>query len=152
MAVFAPSDLKKLRISHGMSVADLAELVNCDSSTITRYEAGKLKPNPDVMYQICEELEALDCWCDWMRTEYPISYGRVHPEVPQLSFEGKLLKAFAEINDVILLQAQTMKDGADGIIDDEELKAKLLKECGEAIGSLQGVVNSLSGKGGKANG
>ncbi len=152
MAVFAPSDLKKLRIAHNMSAADLAELVTADSSTITRYENGKLKPNPDVMYQILEELDALDSWCDWMRTEYPISYGRIHPEIPKLSFEGKLLKAFAEINDVQLLQNQVMKDGSDGFIDDDELRAHLLRECHEAIGALQGVVNALSCKGGKRNG
>ena len=55
------------------SAADLAEVVNCDTSTIHRYEAGKIKMNPDVMIQICEDLGDIDRWCDWMRTEYPIS-------------------------------------------------------------------------------
>lgn len=40
MAVFAPSDLKKWRETLGISAADLAEVVNCDTSTIHRYEAG----------------------------------------------------------------------------------------------------------------
>ena len=152
MAVFAPSDLKKMRIAHGMSAADLAELVNCDSTTITRYEAGKIKPNPDVMYQICEACDSIGSWCDWMRTEYPISYGRVHPEIPQLSFEGKLLAVFAEIDDVKQLQIEAMRDGADGRIDDEGLRSRILKECTEAIGALQGLANDLKSKDGAMNG
>lgn len=152
MAVFAPSDLKKMRLAHGMSAADLAELVNCDSTTITRYETGKLKPNPDTMYMICEACDEVDKWCDWMRTEYPISYGRVHPDIPKLSFEGKLMRAFAEIEDVLRLQNEAMKDGADGKIDDEKLKYRLWTECNEAIGALQGLSNSLSSKGRVQNG
>ena len=141
-----------MRIAHGMSAADLAELVNCDSTTITRYETGKLKPNPDTMYMICEACDEVDRWCDWMRTEYPISYGRVHPDIPQLSFEGKLMSVFAEISDVQALQTEAMRDGADGKIDDETLKARLFKECTEAIGALQGLANSLSSRGGGKDG
>ena len=152
MAVFAPSDLKKMRMAHGMSAADLAELVNCDSTTITRYETGKLKPNPDTMYMICEACDEVDRWCDWMRTEYPISYGRVHPDIPQLSFEGKLMSVFAEISDVQALQTEAMRDGADGKIDDEALKTRLFKECTEAIGALQGLANSLNSRGGGKDG
>lgn len=152
MAVFAPSDLKKMRVAHGMSAADLAELVNCDSTTITRYETGKIKPNPDTMYMICEACDEVDKWCDWMRTEYPISYGRVHPEIPQMTFEGRLMSVFAEISDVQALQIEAMRDGADGKIDDEGLKVKLLKECTEAIGALQGLANQLRSKGGACDG
>lgn len=147
MAVFAASDLKKLRIAQGMSVPDLAELISCDSSTINRYESGKLKPNPDVMYQICCELHAEKSWCDWMRTEYPSSYGRVHPEIPQLTFEGLLLRTFAELRDVVDLQDAVMKDGSTGAIDDDGLRITLRRECEEAIGALQGLLLSLDRKG-----
>lgn len=74
MAVFAGSDLKKWRESQGMSAADLAERISCDTTTLYRYESGKLKPNPDVMFQICEALGDIDRWTSWMRTEYPTSY------------------------------------------------------------------------------
>lgn len=144
MAVFAPSDLKKMRVAHGMSAADLAELVNCDSTTITRYETGKLKPNPDTMYMICEACGEVDRWCDWMRTEYPISYARVHPDIPQLSFEGMLLKTFAIIDELRQMQSETMSDGADGKIDNSALKKKLLDSCTQAIGLLQGLANALN--------
>lgn len=130
MAVFAPSDLKKMRVAHGMSAADLAELVNCDSTTITRYETGKLKPNPDTMYMICEACDEVDKWCDWMRTEYPISYARVHPDIPQLTFEGKLLTVFAEIDDVKQLQVEAMRDGADGVF--RQYAQLLGQRCGQA--------------------
>ncbi len=83
-----------------------------------------------------------------MRTEYPISYARVHPDIPKMSFEGKLLSAFAEIEDVLKLQNEAMKDGADGSIDDDRLRLRLWTECNEAIGALQGLANSLRSKGG----
>lgn len=44
------------------------------------YESGKIKPDPDTMYQICNVLGDVDVWTTWMRTEYPSSYGRMHPE------------------------------------------------------------------------
>lgn len=62
MAVFAGSDLKKWRESQGMSAADLAERISCDTTTLYRYESGKLKPNPDIMFQICEALGDIDRW------------------------------------------------------------------------------------------
>lgn len=152
MAVFAGIDLKKWRESQNISAADLAERISCDATTIYRYESGKLKPDPDVMYELCDALGDVDIWTIWMRTQYPASYGRVHPDIPRLSFEGKLLSAFAEIEDVMKLQGEAMKDGADGRIDDEKLRFRLWKECNEAIGSLQGLANSLNWKGGASDG
>lgn len=155
MAVFATSDLRKLREAQHMSLADLAEVVNCDVSTLSRYESGKLKPNPDTMYQICEVLGDVNRWADWMRTEYPTSYGRVHPDIPNLSFEGTMMKMFAEVADIQELQLDALRDGADGKIDNPVLKEKLLAECSEAIAALQRFTNALlvqSQRGGVSNG
>ncbi len=152
MAVFAGIDLKKWRESQKISAADLAERISCDATTIYRYESGKLKPDPDVMYELCDALGDVDVWTTWMRTQYPSSYGRVHPDIPQLSFQGKLLSVFAEISDVMQLQTEAMRDGADGKIDDEKLRFRLLKECTEAIGALQGLANSLDKKERPTNG
>lgn len=116
MAVFAGSDLKKWRESQGMSAADLAERISCDTTTLYRYESGKLKPNPDVMFQICEALGDIDRWTSWMRTEYPTSYGRMHPETAVFSLPGALMSMYAEIADVMELERETMRDGADGVI------------------------------------
>lgn len=143
MAVFAPSDLKKLREAQHMSAADLAELVNCDTSTIHRYEAGKLKPNPDVMYQICEALGDIDKWSVWMRTEYPISYGRVHPEPKDYTLQGALMSLYAEIGDIMGLQQDILKDGADGKLDDRALERKLCQEITELLQSAQRVRSVL---------
>lgn len=143
MAVFSGKDLKKMREAQNMSAADLAEMISCDSTTIYRYESGKLKPNPDVMFEICEALGNIDCWGDWMRTEFPTSYGRIHPETPKLGFEGTMMRMFAEINDVSMLQKKAMKDGADGRIDDPELRRSLIAECSEALGAMQRFINTL---------
>jgi len=141
MAVFAPSDLKKWREAQGMSAADLAELVNCDTSTIHRYETGKLKPNPDVMYMICEALGDVDRWTTWMRTEYPISYGRVHPETCHFDLPGALMTLYAEIGDTLDLEREALKDGADGLIDDQALLDRIINEATELVQSAQRVKN-----------
>lgn len=143
MAVFAPSDLKKWREAQGKSAADLAELVNCDTSTIHRYEAGKIKMNPDVMYQICEALGDIDKWQTWMRTEYPISYARVHPENPQYDLSGALMLLYAEIGDVLKIQQEVLRDGADGQIDNQELAQKMKQEVTDLLRSAQRVKNLL---------
>lgn len=141
MAVFAPSDLKKWREAQGMSAADLAEVVNCDTSTIHRYEAGKLKMNPDTAYMICEALGDVDRWTTWMRTEYPISYGRVHPETCHYDLPGALMTMYAEIGDALDIEREALKDCADGKIDDQALRDRLIKETTELIQSVQRVKN-----------
>lgn len=144
MAVFAPSDLKKWREAQGKSAADLAEVVNCDTSTIHRYEAGKIKMNPDVMFQICEALGDVNRWCEWMRTEYPISYARVHPATPQYDLQGALMAVYAELEDVDDLRREALRDGADGKIDDPEIAMRLKKELTELLSRSQLLLNILA--------
>lgn len=143
MAVFAPTDLKKWRESQGIHPHDLAEAVSCDITTIYRYESGKLKPNPDVMYQICEFLGDVTKWEDWMRTEYPTSYGRVHPETLSYGIQGALMSLFAEMSDVANLQIGVLRDAADGSIDSPQLADELNKEVAEMIQAAQRVKDIL---------
>lgn len=144
MAVFAGSDLKKWRESQGISAADLAERISCDTTTIYRYESGKLKPNPDIMFQICEALGDVDRWTSWMRTEYPASYGRIHPETSSYSLSGALMSMYAEIGDVIEIEREALRDGADGQINNPEFAERIHKEVTEMIQSAQRVKNLIA--------
>lgn len=145
MAVFTGIDMKRWRESQNMSAADLAERISCDTTTVYRYESGKLKPNPDVMYEICVVLGDPDKWTTWMRTEYPTSYGRIHPETSSLNLQGALMRMFAEIEDVLLIRAKVLKDGSDGKIDDPELIKTIENQVTETIKSAQRVRTLLKG-------
>lgn len=145
MAVFSGRDLKKWREEQGMSAADLAERISCDATTIYRYESGKLKPSPDVMFEICEVLGDVDRWTTWMRTEFPTSYGRMHPETSSYPLTGALMSLYAEIGDVLEIQREALRDGADGRIDDPVLQQRINKEVTEVIQSAQRVKNLISG-------
>lgn len=151
MAVFAGRDLKKWREEQQMSAADLAERISCDTTTIYRYESGKLKPDPNVMFEICEALGDIDRWTIWMRTEYPTSYGRMHPETTPFNLPGALMSMYAEMADVLDIQREVLRDGADGTINDPELAEELQRQVTEMIQAAQRV-KSLAGKTGKANG
>lgn len=146
MAAFTGNDLRKWREAQQISAADLAERISCDATTIYRYESGKIKPNPDVMYEMCVELGDPDVWTRWMRTEYPASYGRVHPETADFELTGALMSMFAEMDDVMEMQTAAMRDGADGKIDDPELKDRILKEVTEMMQSAQRVRTLLKGR------
>lgn len=139
MAVFSGIDLKKWREAQGISAADLAERISCDTTTIYRYENGKLKPNPDIMFEICEALGDIDRWTTWMRTEYPRSYGRIHPETFSFNLSGALMSMFAEIQDVLDIEREALRDGSDGRINNPELAARIQKEVTEMIQSAQRV-------------
>lgn len=143
MAVFAGIDLKKWRTEQKMSAADLAECISCDASTIYRYESGKAKPDPDVAYQICEALGDISRWSVWMRTEYPISYARVHPEPAMYGLEGALMSFYAEVGEVAQLEQDALRDGADGKITNTELAAKLSSAITSLLRSAQRVQNIL---------
>lgn len=144
MAVFAGNDLKRWREEQGISAADLAERISCDTTTIYRYESGKLKPNPDTMFEICTELGDPDKWTTWMRTEYPRSYGRLHPETNNYSLPGALMSLYAGIEDMKAIQRDVMRDGADGHISDMELAEQIRKEVTELIQSAQRVKSLVS--------
>jgi len=146
MAVFTGTDLRKWRESQQISAADLAERISCDTTTIYRYESGKMKPNPDVMWEICDALGDTGVWVNWMRTEYPASFGREFPEMPICDLKGALLMAFSELEDALELRKEAMKDGADGQIDNPQLKQEVEKELTEVIQAAQRVVNLLKGR------
>ena len=114
-------------------------MISCDRTTIFRYESGKTKPDPDIMYKICEILGDVDVWSKWMRTEFPRSYGLMHPETVEYSLSGALLLMYAEISDVVVLQRDVMLDGADEHISDVQLARNLSKEIEALIGSAQRV-------------
>ena len=144
MAVFSGRDLKKWREEQGKSAADLAERISCDTTTIYRYESGKLKPSPDIMFEICEALGDIDRWTTWMRTEFPTSYGRMHPETRDYALPGALMSMFAEIGDVLEIERESLRDGADGRIEDPVLAGRIQKEVTEMIQSAQRVKNLIS--------
>ena len=146
MAVFSGSDLKKWREEQKMSAADLAECISCDTSTIYKYESGKLKPDPNVMFEICEALGDIDRWTVWMRTAYPISYGRMHPETAPYNLPGALMSMYAEIADVMDIQREALRDGADGTINDPALAEELQRQVTEMIQAAQRVKNLVAGK------
>lgn len=139
MAVFSGIDLKKWLEAQGIPAEVLAERISCDVTTLYRYENGKIKPNPDVMFEICEALGDVDRWTTWMRTEYPRSYGRLHPETSSFNPPGALMSMFAEIQDVLDIEREALRDGSDGRINDPELAARIQKEVTEMIQSAQRV-------------
>lgn len=124
MAAFAGKDLKIWREKQNISASELANRLSCDITTIYRYESEKMKANPDVMYEICAELGNVNRWCDWMRTEFPTSYGVVHPEVPEFEVSGALMMLYVTIGNVHDMERKVLYAGSKGKIDDC-LKAEL---------------------------
>jgi len=143
MATFDGRDLKEWRKKLGVTAEYLAERISCDVTTLYRYENGKIKPDPDVMYWICRELGDTRKWQDWMRTEYPQSYGRVHPAPAEYDFPGSILSLYAIVNRVDKLKTKVFTDAADGDIDNENLRAKLIALCEELISTTQAVKELL---------
>ncbi len=145
MAVFTGSDLRLWWEKQKVTAAELAERISVDATTIYRYESGKLTPNPDVMYEICVALGDVDKWTTWMRTEFPASYGRVHPETSHFSLSGALMSLFAEMRDVHDLEREALREGAAGSIDDPGMREQLAKEVTEMIQAGQRVRSLLKG-------
>lgn len=147
MAAFSGIDLKNRRELLKMSAADLADKTNCDTSTIYKIESGKTKVNPDLMYQIAVELHEPSIWGDWMRTEYPTSYGRMHPETPVLPLTGALMMLGIEMSDVTSLMHDAQRDVADGRFDDRVLAGRMRKELEELVGAGQRMLCEMAKQG-----
>ena len=117
MASSAENNIKTWREEQKLSANVLAEHINCDVTTVYRYESGKIKPTPDVMYQICMELGNLNRWCTWMREEYPASYARIHPETPMLDINGTLMTLYADLIDALEMQSEIFRGCASGELE-----------------------------------
>ncbi|MBR6982074.1 MAG: helix-turn-helix transcriptional regulator [Ruminococcus sp.] len=144
MASFAGKDLRLWRKMEKISANELAEKVNCDVSTIYHFEAGEVRLNPDTMYEICFVLGDVSRWCDWMQTEYPTSYGKVHPEIPQYDMSGALMSLYVSTGDLQDIEREVMRDCADGKIDDVELRGRLAKTLAELVGKAQLLLNIMN--------
>lgn len=150
MASFDGSDLKAWRQSQGISAADLAERISCDVTTVYRYESGKLKPDPDVMYQICRELGDTRRWQEWMRTEYPISYAREHPAPVKFDLPGSILGLYSITAQLEEFRKQLFTDAQDGNLDDPDIRDRLRIMMDSLISTGQSI-RSLIPKGGSGH-
>ncbi len=119
MARYADNSIKKLREGSKLSINGLADIIRVDPTTIYRYESGKLKPSPDVMYEICRATGNLNQWCLWMRQEYPASYAKVHPPVSQKDTTGLVLSLYADILEAQRIQSRVFRECADGEFEDD---------------------------------
>ena len=139
MATFDGNDLRKLRISKGLSIPDLADMVGEDVNLIRRYENNANKnPHPDTMYQICVALGDTRLWQMWMRTEFK-SYAREHPEPLMYDLPGAIMTLYSEIRDLEDLERSAMRDGADGKIDSFTLHDQIMNEIEDLIKAAQGA-------------
>lgn len=151
MATFDGNDLKNLRILKGMSVADLACVVGEDENLIRRYEGNINKtPNPETMYLLCHAVGDDRDWQNWMRTEFPKSYGRVHPEPVMYDLPGVIMTLYSEVRDLEALEREAIKDGASGEINSRPLREKMIQEIEELIAAAQAAKALI--KGGEGNG
>ena len=151
MATFDGNDLKNLRLLKGMSVADLACAVGEDENLIRRYEGNINKnPNPETMYLLCHAVGDDRDWQNWMRTEFPKSYGRVHPEPIMYDLPGTIMTLYSEVRDLEDLEREAIKDGASGEINSRPLREKMLREIEELISAAQAAKTLI--KGGEGNG
>ena len=151
MATFDGNDLKNLRLLKGMSVADLACAVGEDENLIRRYEGNINKnPNPETMYLLCHAVGDDRDWQNWMRTEFPKSYGRVHPEPIMYDLPGTIMTLYSEVRDLEELEREAIKDGASGEINSRPLREKMLREIEELISAAQAAKALI--KGGEGNG
>ena len=151
MATFDGNDLKNLRLLKGMSVADLACAVGEDENLIRRYEGNINKnPNPETMYLLCHAVGDDRDWQNWMRTEFPKSYGRVHPEPIMYDLPGTIMTLYSEVRDLEDLEREAIKDGASGEINSRPLREKMLREIEELISAAQAAKALI--KGGEGNG
>lgn len=137
MAEYTYLDLRKAREARKLTRWQLSNLIGVSEDTLERWETGKQMPTPDDVGHIEDALGAR-CellWARWMYSNVE-SY-RTRNARPQVS---ELLAAVVsvkyEMADVQGLQEQLERDAIDGHIDDEDLRAKAMKEIEEAQTAL----------------
>lgn len=57
MRNFVASRLKQLRMAKGMKQAEVAELIGCETNTISRYERAETMPNIEHLLRLSEVFE-----------------------------------------------------------------------------------------------
>ena len=143
MAVFTGMDLRVWRNLQGISAEELGLRIGYDASVIYRIEKEAQIPGPKEMMLICDALGDRSKWDTWMRTVYPESYGRMVPEPTAYGLEGSILTLKSELKDMKGLMQDTIRDGADGKIDNFQLRERLLRELTELVSAAQGMIKAL---------
>ena len=143
MANSADNAIKVWRNEAKMTAGKLADAIGCDVTTIYRYESEKIKPTPDVMYQICKALGNLSHWCTWMSREFPGSYAIVHPRVPNLDAAETVLSLYAGIMDAEKMRQDVFRGFAEGDLEDET-ESRLKEILAKLSGLSQALLNKLN--------
>lgn len=116
------SKIKSARISKGLKVRELAQLLNVDSSLVSKFETGARKPTREQIIQIAQilDLDAHDLLIDWLSEQVveQVGYGNFALEV--LSVAEDKIKYYKK-NELLALNKL-----ADILSEIDTLKEKLV--------------------------
>jgi transcriptional regulator with XRE-family HTH domain len=137
MPEFTYLDLRKARESRKLTRWQLANKIGVSEDTVERWETGKQSPTPDDVGHVENALDARAelLWARWMYSNVESYRERnARPQVSELL--AAVVSVKFELADVQNLEESLERDAIDGHIDDEELRAKAMKEIDEAQASL----------------
>lgn len=126
--------LRRARDNAHLTRMQAAPLLGVSESTLKNWE-NPSHPSMPTLSDVSrmEDIYGADglWWC-WARSNDDASRDRL-PPLPALELQGAILSTFAEMGDLIALQQDLMRDGADGKINNPDLLEKGLKEAGELV-------------------
>lgn len=119
-----------------MTRIQAAPMLGISESTLKNWENPSHPSAPTLsdVSRMEDVYEADGLWWRWARSNDDASRDRL-PELPALDMKGAILSTYAEIGDLISLQQDLMRDGADGIINNDVLLDKGIKEAGDLVAS-----------------
>lgn len=126
--------LRRARENAHMTRMQAAPMLGVSESTLKNWENPAAPAMPtltDVSHM--EELYKADgLWWRWARSNDDASRDRL-PELPELGLQGSIMNTLAQISDIAAVQAELLRDGADGSISDPALLERCLKETAELV-------------------
>lgn len=87
----------QLRQEHNLTRVELADRLDINKSSITRYESGEMKPNLDVMMKIANEFSVSLDWLAGYEIEEENKYESIVKECLKNNISPEKLKKFIEL-------------------------------------------------------
>ena len=140
-------DLAAARKAAEMYQFQVGHLMHVSEDVIGNWERDENQPSPDQVDELERLYKAPGLWHRWMRTHYK-SYRDRYPENPAgLNAALAVVNAGYQAADVKPLTDALVRDLMDGKCDDQDLKARYLKEARESVAAYNAAIATLESEG-----
>lgn len=121
-------ELQAARVAAELYQYQVAHLMHVSEDIISRWERGETLPTPDQVAELETLYKAPGLWWGWMRYHYKSFRDRFGEQPEDTMLALTMVQAGYVVEDLAKIQDATIRDAADGRIDDKNRYAAYMEK------------------------